>query len=109
MLLNGGQFNGNRLLGPRTVAWIATDHTGKGGYSRPGQTFGLGHAVTLDPAEQGFPGSKGSYFWGGAFGTLFWIDPKEELIGVLMVQVNPREGMMLREKFSALVYSAIVD
>jgi CubicO group peptidase (beta-lactamase class C family) len=110
MMLNGGEFNGKRYLGPRTVAWIAEDHLGDAGkFDDPGQTFGLGHAVTTDPGAQGWYYSQGSYFWGGSPGTVFWIDPKEELIGILMVQTTGTPGLRLREKFAALVYGAIVD
>jgi CubicO group peptidase (beta-lactamase class C family) len=110
MMLNGGEFNGKRYLGPRTVSWIAEDHLGDAqNFGRPGQTFGLGHAVTTDAGAQGWYYSEGSYFWGGSQGTVFWIDPKEELIGVLMVQTTGTPGLSLREKFAALVYGAIVD
>lgn len=110
MLLNGGEFNGKRYLAPRTVSWIADDHLGGAkDFDRPGQTFGLGHAVTTDPGAQGWYYTEGSYFWGGSQGTVFWIDPKEELIGVLMVQTTGTPGLSLREKFAALVYGAIVD
>lgn len=107
MLLNGGELNGERVLGPRTVELIRQDHLrGAGGYDRPGQTFGLGFAVYTDSSNYF---SKGTYFWGGSQGTLFWIDPEQELTAVLMVQVVPRPTLRLREKFSALVYSSILD
>jgi len=110
MLVNGGELNGKRLLGPRTVGWIAEDHLGSAkNFDRPGQTFGLGHAVTVDPGAQGWYYSRGSYFWGGSQGTVFWVDPEEELVGVLMVQVSGVPGLSLRERFAALVYGAIVD
>ena len=110
MLLNGGAFAGQRVLAPRTVSWIAQDHLGEvDRYERPGTVFGLGFAVVDDPARLGWYYSKGSYYWGGSQGTVFWIDPAEELIGILMVQVTPRPGMMLREKLAALTYGAIVD
>ena len=109
MLLNGGEFNGSRILGPRTVSLMAENHLEHGTPYRPGLGFGLGVAVVTDRAKVNFPYSIGSYYWGGSQGTLYWIDPAEELIGVLMVQTRPREGLRLREKFAALVYSAIVD
>ncbi len=110
MLLNGGELDGRRLLGPRTVAWINDDHLGDAkGLNRPGQTFGLGFAVMSDPGRAAWFYSKGSYYWGGSQGTLFWIDPAEELTAVLMVQSVPQTGMRLREKLAALVYAAIVD
>ena len=110
MLLNGGELDGHRLLGPRTVSWIAQDHIGDmDSYNRPGTRFGLGFAVVTDPGRLPWPNSKGTYYWGGSQGTIFWIDPAEELIGILMVQVTPSGHLSLREKFAALVYSAIID
>jgi CubicO group peptidase (beta-lactamase class C family) len=109
MLANGGVFNGQRLLGPRTISWMAQNHIGDmGSFRTPGTRFGLGLAVVTDPGESGLPYSKGSYYWSGSQGTVFWIDPTEELVGVLMVQLTPN-SLKLREKFSAIVYSAIVD
>jgi CubicO group peptidase (beta-lactamase class C family) len=69
----------------------------------------LGFAVVSDPGSLGYPYSKGSYFWGGSQGTVFWIDPAEELTGVLMVQVTPSNQLRLREKFAAIVYAAITE
>ncbi len=109
MLLNGGKMRGIRLLGSRSVALMAEDHLEDGTLFRPGHGFGLGVAVVLDRARSALPYSAGSYYWGGSQGTVFWIDPVEELIGVLMVQVRPSGHLKLREKFGALVYSAIVD
>jgi len=110
MLLNGGELNGVRLLGPRTVDWINEDHMqGAGGFDRPGHVFGLGFAVLVDPGEAGWFYSPGSYYWGGSQGTLFWIDPEEDLTAVLMVQATPSSHLRLREKFAAIVYGAILD
>jgi len=109
MLLNGGEFNGERLLGPRTVSLIAENHLESGTGYQPGLGFGLGFAVVTDRAKINYPYSNGSYYWGGSQGTVFWIDPKEELVGVLMVQVVPGGRLKLRQKFAALVYSSIID
>ena len=109
MLLNGGEFRGTRLLGPRSVTLMSEDHLEEGTPYRAGLGFGLGVAVVLDRARSGWPYSPGSYYWGGSQGTVFWIDPAEELVGVLMVQVRPARGLYLRERFAALVYSSIVD
>lgn len=111
MLLNGGALDGRRLLGSRTVSLIRQNHDplglyGRGRLARPGSSFGLGFSVVTD--QTGYP-SKGSYSWGGAFGTTFWIDPAEDLTAVLMVQARPWRQMRLRDKFSALIYSSIVD
>ena len=109
MLLNGGEFGGKRLLGPRTVDLISDNHLEQGTAFRPGLGFGLGFAVVTDRGRAGLPYSEGSYYWGGSQGTVFWIDPAEELVGILMVQVRPGGQLRLREKFGALAYSAIVD
>ena len=109
MLLNGGEFRGARLLGPRSTTLISENHLEEGTSFRPGLGYGLGVAVVLDRASSGLPYSRGSYYWGGSQGTHFWIDPKEELIGVLMVQVRPSGGLRLRERFAALVYSSIIN
>ena len=109
MLLNGGELEGRRILGPRTVSLMAEDHLGAGTAYRPGLGFGLGVAVVTDRAKLSYPYSEGSYYWGGSQGTLFWIDPAEELVGILMVQAVPRGGLKLRERFAALVYSSITD
>ena len=109
MLLDSGEFRGNQLLAPRTVSMMAENHLEEGTPFRPGLGFGLGVAVVLGRAGSGLPYSIGSYYWGGSQGTVYWIDPSEELIGVLMVQVRPSGQLKLREKFGALVYSAIID
>ena len=109
MLLNGGEFGGKRLLGPRTVDLISDNHLESGTAFRPGLGFGLGFAVVTDRGRAGLPYSEGSYYWGGSQGTVFWIDPAEELVGILMVQVRPGRHLQLREKFGALAYAAIVD
>jgi CubicO group peptidase (beta-lactamase class C family) len=107
MLLDGGTFNGHRLLGPRTIGWMAQNHIGEmKSFSTPGTRFGLGLAVVTDTCASGLPYSKGTYYWGGSQGTVFWIDPAEDLIGILMVQVTPNP-LKLREKFAAIVYSSL--
>ena len=108
MLLNGGTLDDDRLLGPRTIAWMAQNHIGDmDSFRRPGTRFGLGLAVVTDPASAGLPYSRGTYYWDGSQGTLFWIDPSEDLVAVLMVQLTPNR-LKLREKFAALVYSSIL-
>ncbi|MEZ5355125.1 MAG: serine hydrolase [Bryobacteraceae bacterium] len=109
MLANGGQASGKRLLSPRTIAWMAQNHIGDiASFTTPGTRFGLGMAVVTDPGASGLPYSKGTYYWGGSQGTVFWIDPAEELVGVLMVQLTP-SPLKLRERFAALVYSSIIE
>jgi CubicO group peptidase (beta-lactamase class C family) len=110
MLANGGVLNGKRILSPRTVDLMATNHvgdlyTGTGGNVN-GVGFGLGVDVVLDNAASGRRVSNGTFAWGGAFGTYFWVDRKEALVGVLMVQ-EPVNS--LRTDFQNAVMQAIID
>jgi CubicO group peptidase (beta-lactamase class C family) len=112
MLLNGGDYNGQRLLGRMTVNAMITNQigTGKPVYIRgDGYGFGLGFAVLTDPAKSPDALSIGSFTWGGANGTLFWIDPQEDLIGILMIQINPYSHFNIRPLFSVAVAQAITD
>lgn len=111
MMLNGGELNGTRLLAPSTVRLIADNHTGDLPLwlAGPGTGFGLGYAVILDRGAAATPLSEGSFYWGGAFCTLSWIDPAEELIGILMTQVRPYTHINIRQDFQVLVHQAILE
>ena len=111
MMLNGGELEGARILGRKTVELMLANHTGdlEIGLSGDGVGFGLGYAVLLDRGLAGTPQTEGSAWWGGAYGTSFWVDPEEELIGVLMIQVRPNRHLGIRSEFRNLVYQAIVD
>jgi CubicO group peptidase (beta-lactamase class C family) len=74
-----------------------------------GVGFGLGFAVTMNPATTLIPGSPGEYYWGGAATTSFWIDPAEDLITIFMTQVLPSSAYPLRRELRTMVYSAITD
>jgi CubicO group peptidase (beta-lactamase class C family) len=112
MLANGGVLNGKRILSPRTVELMATNHVGElysgaGTNSRvEGMGFGLSMEVVLDAVRANRRTSTGSFGWDGAFGTHFWVDPKEQLIGVLMVQTP---GTGVTRDFENAVMQAIVD
>jgi CubicO group peptidase (beta-lactamase class C family) len=107
MLLNGGQLNGKRLLSPKTVELMASVHAPDSLPGRPpGRSFGLSMQVVNDPVAANFRVSEGSFGWDGAFGTHFWVDPKEKLIGVLMVQTSSQEIM---RDFENAVMQAIVE
>ncbi|MFT7129436.1 MAG: CubicO group peptidase (beta-lactamase class C family) [Gammaproteobacteria bacterium] len=110
MMLNGGQLNGARILSPKTIELMTTNHLGElqMGFGRTGLGFGLGFAVSLDQGEVGEVGSTGEYNWGGAAGTRFWIDPQENLIGIFMVQSIPHRTRLGRE-FKTLTYQSIID
>jgi CubicO group peptidase (beta-lactamase class C family) len=112
MLLNGGEYNGQRLLGRMTVNAMITNQIGtdKPVYIRgDGYGFGLGFAVLTNPAKSPDALSMGSFTWGGANGTLFWIDPQEDLVGILMIQINPYSHFNIRPLFSVAVSQAITD
>ncbi len=118
MLLNGGRLDAVRVLSRSTVALMTADHLGKLDAAltpgelllgTPGYTFGLGFAVRREAGLAGAPGSPGEYMWGGFAGTYFWIDPKEELIGILMTQAPGALRVYHRKLFKQLVYQAIVD
>ena len=122
MLLNGGELDGTRVLAPKTVALMASDHLppgcNYGETARPrfgalapvpemGYGFGLGFAVRTDAGRCPLPGSVGEYFWGGVLGTSFWIDPVEQLIVVAMMQA-PERRLYYRHLLRPLVYGALV-
>ncbi|EAW31059.1 Beta-lactamase [marine gamma proteobacterium HTCC2143] len=109
MMLNGGELNGVRILSPKTVELMTTNHLGDMpmGFGRSGVGFGLGFAVALDQGEIGELGSAGTYNWGGAAGTQFWIDPVEQLIGIFMVQSIPHKTR-LGSEFKILTYQSII-
>jgi len=110
MLANGGVLNGKRLLSPRTVDLMASNHVGdlySGiGQRTKGMGFGLTVDVVLDNVVAGRRVSTGSFGWGGAFGTYFWVDRKESLVGLLMVQESVGQ---LRTDLENAVMQAIVE
>ena len=111
MMLNGGKLGNVRLLGRKTVELMTINHTGdlplwlRG----PGTGFGLGYAMVTDRGQAQSMSSEGSYGWGGAYCTYFWVDPKEEVIGIIMTQVRPYTHLNIRREFENLVNQAIVD
>jgi CubicO group peptidase (beta-lactamase class C family) len=114
MLLNGGQLESVRLLGRATVAHMTSDHLGDIPVASPvlvrGYGFGLGFAVRKETGLSGVTGSAGEYRWGGAGGTAFWIDPKEQMVVVWMTQGQPGPRRNEdRDLFRQLVQAAIVD
>ena len=112
MLLGNGRLGGTRLLGRKTIELMTSDHlgtiTGAADLLPPGHGFGLGFAVRTHAGIAPFPGSVGSYWWGGAAGTTFWVDPAERLYAVLMIQA-PVQREHYRVLFRDMVYAAIAD
>lgn len=113
MLLNGGELDGVSILSPKTIELMTRDHVR--GIRRASRTlsagygFGLGFAVHTDRAGSGLNGSPGEYNWGGLAGTIFWVDPAEEMIGLYMVQMLPPRFENSGARFKRLAYQAISD
>jgi CubicO group peptidase (beta-lactamase class C family) len=119
MLLNGGTLNGERVIGSRTLAYMTQNHLpggadlsqiAMGSFSETiyeGVGFGLGFANKLNATQNGYPGSEGSFFWGGLASTLFWVDPAEELIVIFMTQLIPSSTFNFRGQLEAIIYAAL--
>ncbi|MEZ5821675.1 MAG: serine hydrolase domain-containing protein [Xanthobacteraceae bacterium] len=111
MLLNGGSLDGNRIIGRKTLELMASDHLApdvkiNGDLVPVGHRFGLGFAVRTEAGIAPFLGSTGQFFWSGMAGTFFWIDPKEELFAVFMMQ-GPGQRQHTRSLVRNLVYAAV--
>ena len=119
MLLNGGVLGDERLLAPKTVEMMRSNHLTDDmrpfavGQSNASDTkgcgFGLGFRVVMDIAQHGIIGSNGIYSWGGAASTVFWIDPQEDLIAILLTQFMPSSHYPLRREFQIATYQALVE
>jgi CubicO group peptidase (beta-lactamase class C family) len=120
MLANGGELEGVRILGPRTLRLMTLNHlpSGKdiasmalsgGETQREGHGFGLGFAMLLDPAVAQLIGTPGEYYWGGAASTAFFVNPAEELIMLFLTQLRPSSTYPIRRELRATIYSAITD
>jgi CubicO group peptidase (beta-lactamase class C family) len=120
MLVNAGQLDGVRILSPRTVRFMASNHLPGNAdltrFGRPlfsetafdGVGFGLGVSVTLDPVAAKVPGSPGDFAWGGAASTAFWVDPTEALTVMFFTQLLPSSTHPIRSQLKQLVYQAIL-
>jgi CubicO group peptidase (beta-lactamase class C family) len=115
MLANGGELNGERILGRKTLELMHSNHVPAsllplevGGLPLPGYGFGLGSRVLLDVAQSGAPGSVGEFGWSGAAKTHYWVDPKEELVGLFMTQ-SMMSFDLPEFDLRALAYQAIED
>jgi CubicO group peptidase (beta-lactamase class C family) len=111
MLLNGGTLDGNRIIGRKTLALMASDHLAlsvkvQGGMLPPGHSFGLGFAVRTQQGMAPYAGSVGQFYWSGVAGTFFWIDPSEDLFAVFMCQ-GPNQREYFRSLMRTMVYAAL--
>jgi CubicO group peptidase (beta-lactamase class C family) len=119
MMLNGGELDGIRLLAPKTVDLMTTNHLPEAlipfsvfderAYEMVGCGFGLGFRVVTDIAQHGVLGSEGTYSWGGSASTIFWVDPEEELIAILMPQFMPSGQYDIWREFQVAIYQALVE
>jgi CubicO group peptidase (beta-lactamase class C family) len=111
MLANGGTLDGTRIIGKKTLELMASDHLSPdvkivGTQMLPGHGFGLGFAVRKEAGLAPIYGSTGSFFWGGAAGTQFWVDPQEDLWALIMIQA-PGQRDYIRGLYRGLVYAAV--
>jgi CubicO group peptidase (beta-lactamase class C family) len=112
MLVNEGQLDGVRILSRKSVELMRSDHLGdlpRVGLVQEGYGFGLTFAVNRGPGKSATVGSEGEYNWSGAAGTSFWIDPKEHMFGVFLIQVLPPVGIPAADQFKRMAYQALVD
>ncbi|MFT4769528.1 MAG: CubicO group peptidase (beta-lactamase class C family) [Glaciecola sp.] len=119
MLLGGGALGEQRIIGRKTLELMVANHLPSGadlasvamaGFSEThheGVGFGLGFASKIQPVRNGYPASRGSYYWGGLASTLFWVDPQEELAVVFMTQLIPSSTFNFRGQLEALIYAAL--
>ena len=113
MLLNGGSLGSTRILAPATVKLLTADHLPPGVSFAPGNGFGLDFGVTRDPVAAGTLSGKGTYFWGGAAGTWFWIDPENDIVFIGMIQRvgagAPGSALDPRHLSTTALYQALVN
>jgi CubicO group peptidase (beta-lactamase class C family) len=113
MMLNSGVINGVRILGPKTVKYMSSnhlhDHLIPYNKTSDGEGYGLAMSVTVNQEMSGFMSSTGNYGWGGAASTYFRIDPQEKIIMISMAQFVPIGFHRYHDDFRNLVYQALID
>lgn len=109
MLLNGGVYNGKRLLSRNSVRMMTSNQIGDVTYGGGNDKFGLGFAVVTDKSSGRTPANEGTFSWGGAFATSYWVDPKENMVYLFYRQLQNTTKGEMAEKFRTLVYQAIND
>jgi CubicO group peptidase (beta-lactamase class C family) len=121
MLVNGGELDGARILSPRTIKYMASNHLPNNvdltAFGRPlfsettfdGVGFGLGVSVTIDPVKSRVPGNVGEFAWGGAASTAFWVDPVDDLTVLFFTQLLPSSTHPIRSQLKQLVYQSLLD
>jgi CubicO group peptidase (beta-lactamase class C family) len=107
MMLNKGEYNGKRILASRTVELMTSNQIGDLDLGR--NKFGLGFEITTESGQSQLGISEGSFSWGGYFGTNYWADPAERVVGLLFINQAPLKHSEIQNKFKALVYQAIMN
>ncbi len=109
MLLNGGEFEGTRYLSPLTIEMMSSNRLKEPASLPNGAGFGLNFGVTIDNTKGDYPTSNGEYYWGGLASTVFWIDPEQEMVAIMMTQYLPYNGEFYRDLLHRLVRAAIIE
>ena len=116
MILNKGELNGIRILSPKTIQLMTEDHLkflphqgGPVSLPNDGTSFGLGFSIVKNTAAKEIIGSVGTHGWAGAAGTWFGIDPQENMISILMIQLYDFEKLKLSKRFQVMVYQSIIE
>ena len=121
MLLQGGELDGARIVGPKTLRLMRTNHLPENAdltdmssslfseANNAGTGFGLGFATVIDPAKTLMPSSVGEFYWGGAYSTAFFVDPVERITCVFMTQLYPSSTYPIRRQLKTLIYSALAE
>jgi CubicO group peptidase (beta-lactamase class C family) len=107
MILNGGEYNGKRILARNTIRMMLMNQIGDVNFGA--NKMGLGFGITTEKGSSILPTPEGVFEWGGAFATTYWADPKEKLIGILYRQLWNTSQWNASEKFKILVYQALID
>ena len=107
MLLNGGEYNGKRLLSRNTVRMMTVNQIGD--LSLGDNKFGLGFQIVTEKGSAESPAPEGTFSWGGMFSSSYWIDPKDKMVAQFFLQLFPNSHGEIHEKFKVLVYQAITD
>lgn len=106
MMLNGGEYNGARILAPNTVELMTSNQIGD--IDLGNNKFGLGFEITTEEGEAVLGVSEGSFSWGGYFGTTYWADPEKRIVGLLFINQSPLRHGEIQNKFKAMVYQAVL-
>lgn len=109
MLLNGGEFNGHRILGKKTIEMMTTNQIGDLNVWESGNKFGLGFEITTEKGVAMIPGSVGSFKWGGIYSTDYLIDPKEDMVCLVYTNILPNAFWQFTQLYRPLVYQAIEE